>query len=82
MIFLHENSVHYYIPEEFMSAIHMMAIYRIKPDKVDEVRLAVTEFVQAVKENEAGTLFYEAYQGKEDLSFFLLILASFLSFFL
>ena len=53
-----------------MSKIHMMAIYQVKPDKVDEVQLAVTDFIDAVKENEPGTLFYESYQGKGDLSFF------------
>jgi quinol monooxygenase YgiN len=53
-----------------MSKIHMMAIFKVKVDKVDDVRLAVTEFVDAVKENEPGTLFYESYQGKGDLSFF------------
>ena len=53
-----------------MSKIHMMAIYQVKENKVDDVRLAVTEFVDAVKENEPGTLFYESYQGKGDLSFF------------
>ncbi|UCF89009.1 MAG: antibiotic biosynthesis monooxygenase [bacterium] len=53
-----------------MSKIHMLALYKVKPDKVDEVRLAVNEFVEAVKENEPGALFYEAYQGKGDLSFF------------
>jgi len=53
-----------------MSKIHMMAIYQVKEDKIDEVRLAVTEFIDAVKEDEPGTLFYESYQGKGDLSFF------------
>jgi len=53
-----------------MPKIHMMALYQVKPDKVDEVRLAVTRFIDAVKENEPGTLFYESYQGKGDLSFF------------
>ena len=53
-----------------MSKIHMMAIYKAKEDKVDEVRLAVSDFIEAVKENEPGTLFYESYQGKGDLSFF------------
>lgn len=53
-----------------MSKIHMMAVYQAKKNKVDDVRLAVTEFVDAVKENEPGTLFYESYQGKDDLSFF------------
>ncbi len=53
-----------------MSKIHMMALYRVKMDKVDEVRLAVSEFIEAVRENEPGALFYESYQGKGDLSFF------------
>jgi quinol monooxygenase YgiN len=53
-----------------MSAIHMMAIYKVKPDKLDDVRLAVTEFIGAVKENEPGALFYESYQGNDDVSFF------------
>jgi len=53
-----------------MSKIHMMAIYQVKEDKVDDVRIAVSEFIGAVKENEPGTLFYESYQGKGDLSFF------------
>ena len=30
----------------------------------------MSEFIEAVKENEPGTLFYESYQGKGDLSFF------------
>ncbi len=53
-----------------MSHIHMMAIYRVRREKLDEVKKAVAEFVSAVKKNEPGTLFYEAYQGVEDLSFF------------
>jgi quinol monooxygenase YgiN len=53
-----------------MSKIHMMTIYQVKEDKIDGVRLAVSEFIEAVKEKEPGTLFYESYQGKGDLSFF------------
>ena len=53
-----------------MSNIHIMAVYQVRSDKVDEVRLAVTEFIDAVKEHEPGTLFYESYQGKGDSSFF------------
>jgi quinol monooxygenase YgiN len=53
-----------------MSKIHMLAIYQVKENKLDEVRLAVTEFIDAVKEHEPGTLFYESYKGKEDTSFF------------
>jgi len=50
--------------------IHMLALYRIKEDKIDEVKEAVATVVDAIKENEPGTLFYEAYQGQEDVSFF------------
>ena len=53
-----------------MSKVHMMAIYRIKEDKLEEVEAVVTEFVAAVKENEPETLFYEAYRGVGDVSFF------------
>lgn len=53
-----------------MNKIHMLALYQVKLDKIDGVRLAVTEFINAVKENEPGTLFYESYKGKEDTSFF------------
>ena len=53
-----------------MSKIHMLALYRVKADKLEEIRAAVTEFVSAVRENEPGILFYEAYQGKDDVSFF------------
>ncbi len=49
---------------------HMMAIYRVKEEKLDQVREAVAEFVDAVKTNEPATLFYEAYQGVGDISFF------------
>ena len=53
-----------------MDKIHMMALYRVKKDKLPEVKEAVSQFVAAVKENEPGTLFYEAYHGQGDLSFF------------
>lgn len=53
-----------------MSNIHMLALYRVKKEKVKEVRGAVAEFVAAVKEKEPGALFYEAYQGRGDVSFF------------
>ena len=53
-----------------MPKIHMLTLYRVKKEKVKEVREAVTEFVAAVRENEQGTLFYEAYQGRGDVSFF------------
>jgi len=53
-----------------MSKIHMMAIYTVKPGKEELVGTAVKEFIEGVKENEPGALFYEAYKGREDLSFF------------
>jgi quinol monooxygenase YgiN len=48
----------------------MLALYRVKEGKLEEVREAVSDFVAAVRENEPDTLFYEAYQGKGDVSFF------------
>lgn len=53
-----------------MSKLHMLALYRVKAGKLEEIREAVAEFVESVKSNEPGTLFYEAYQGKGDISFF------------
>ena len=53
-----------------MSKIHMMALYRVKGDKVEEARQAISSFVKEIRENEPGALFYESYQGREDLSFF------------
>ena len=53
-----------------MGKLHMMALYRVKKERLSEVKDAVARFVAAVKENEPGTLFYEAYQGRGDLSFF------------
>ncbi len=50
--------------------IHIMALYRVKEDKLQEVITAVEEFVDAVKDNEPGTLVYESVRGKDDLSFF------------
>jgi quinol monooxygenase YgiN len=52
-----------------MPNIHMMALYRVKKEKLKDVQKAVAEFVETVKKNEPGTLFYEAYQGRGDLSF-------------
>ncbi len=49
--------------------VHMMTMYSAKIDKVEQVKEAITEFVIAVKENEPETLFYEAYQGKGDMTF-------------
>ena len=53
-----------------MSKIHMLALYRVKKEKLKEVKDAVAVFVDCVRKNEPGTLFYEAYQGRGDLAFF------------
>ena len=53
-----------------MSKIHMLTLYRVKREKLKEVRKAVAEFVGCVKESEPGALFYEAYQGRGDVAFF------------
>jgi quinol monooxygenase YgiN len=49
---------------------HMMTIYRVLDDKVDEVKTAVAEFVTTVKEKEPKTLYYEVFQGQGDVMFF------------
>ena len=56
--------------EEEHVMIHIMALYQVKEGKLTETISAVEEFVDAVKDNEPGTLVYEAVRGKDDLSFF------------
>ena len=53
-----------------MSKIHMLTLYRVKKEKLKEVKKAVAVFVDGVRKNEPGTLFYEAYQGRGDIAFF------------
>ncbi len=42
--------------------------YRVKPQEVDAVRTAITEFVNAVKENEPETV-YGSLQAEDGVSF-------------
>ena len=53
-----------------MSKIYMLALYKVKPESLDEVRQAADRFVSEVKDKEPSTLFYEVYQGIGDNSFF------------
>ncbi len=40
--------------------------YQVKPDSIAKVRQAVTELTDHVKENEPGTVFYLAWQQRDD----------------
>jgi quinol monooxygenase YgiN len=46
--------------------IYQTASYQVEPDAVAEVKDAIEEFVRYVKDNEAGTRFYAAWQQKDD----------------
>ncbi|MBD3252761.1 hypothetical protein GF386_03460 [Candidatus Pacearchaeota archaeon] len=50
---------------------HKIVTYTAKPDKIEEVKKLVNQFVEYVKENEPETLVYECYQDKKDSSSFI-----------
>jgi len=50
--------------------IYQTAHYQVKPEAVQNVKLAAEEFVDYVKKNEPGTWFYAAWQAMEDPSRF------------
>jgi quinol monooxygenase YgiN len=45
--------------------ISVMVKYRVKKDKVELVRKAIVQFVEAVARYESGTLAYDAFQEDE-----------------
>jgi quinol monooxygenase YgiN len=45
--------------------IHELARYEIRPEALDEVLIAIREFVAHVRANEAGALRYEVWQEKD-----------------
>ena len=49
--------------------IHRMAKYKVKKEKLEDVKNAIIEFVDAVKKNEPGTQVYEAFQEDDEVSF-------------
>ncbi|MFC1733457.1 putative quinol monooxygenase [candidate division KSB1 bacterium] len=50
--------------------IHFIATYKVKEEKLEEVKNAIPDFVTAVRDNEPTTLYYSSYQKKEEpLSF-------------
>ena len=49
-----------------MTAIFKMARFRVKPESVDACVRAITEFTEAVGRDEPDTLFYTAYQERDD----------------
>ena len=50
--------------------IYQTAHYQVKAGAVDDVKAAIAEFVDYVRENEPGTWFYAAWQAKDDPSKF------------
>lgn len=48
--------------------IRKIARYVVKEGEIDNVKLAIGEFVAAIKSNEADTL-YHAYQADDDVTF-------------
>ena len=49
--------------------IHKKVRFQVRPEKVDFVRKSIQEFIKEVKANESGTLVYESFQIKNDLTF-------------
>ena len=49
--------------------ISKIARYKVKPERVEEAKKYVSEFVERVKNNEMGTLVYEAYLLSDGVSF-------------
>lgn len=48
---------------------YVMARYKVKKEKVEEVKRAIKEFVDGIRRNEPDTLFYDAFQEEDDVSF-------------
>ena len=42
--------------------IYVKSEYKVKKEKIDEIKEAIKEFVDEVKKNESNTLLYEAFQ--------------------
>ncbi len=49
--------------------IYVMARYRVKKGKIEEIKKAIIDFVDAIRKNEPGTLFYDSFQEEDSLSF-------------
>jgi len=48
------------------SKIHMMVKYKVKPEKIEEVKKAITEFVEKIQKNEHDTRVYEIWQQEDE----------------
>ena len=48
--------------------IRKVARYKVREEKVEEIKQAIKEFVEAVAENESGT-FYDAFYAEDNTSF-------------
>ena len=51
--------------------IFQTATYSVNASGVDDVKAAITEFVDYVRANEPGTLLYQAWQQRDDPTFLL-----------
>jgi quinol monooxygenase YgiN len=54
------------ILEDIPMAIYQTATYRVKPEAVDKVKRAISEFVRYIQANEPGTRMYAAWQQQDD----------------
>jgi quinol monooxygenase YgiN len=50
--------------------IYQTAHYQVKPEAVDNVKAAITEFIEYVRQNEPNTWFYVSWQAEDDPSKF------------
>ena len=53
------------------SQIHTRVEYKVRKDKVEDVKNNIAKFVDAVRDNEPGIRVYESYQNGEDNSRFI-----------
>ena len=49
--------------------IHKKVRFQVKPEKMEFVKKSIQEFIREVKAKEPGTLIYESFQIKNDLTF-------------
>jgi quinol monooxygenase YgiN len=51
-----------------MGMVHRLAQYRVRPDKVEDVKQIVATFIAAIAAHEPQTI-YHAYQAEDHISF-------------
>ncbi len=55
--------------------IYSVVTFRIKPRKIEEAKVYISEFVNRVQEREPGTIMYKSLQGINDVARFMHIMA-------